>query len=478
MVFSSNEFLFFYLPLALLFYFLAPKRARNAVLLVSSLVFYGWERPIYLPLMIFVIAVSYAFGIFIGKTNDKKRKRLLLTLGVAVNLGILAFFKYANFFFEEISHFFSLPFAKGLGIALPIGISFYVFQSTSYIVDVYRGACGVQDSFVDFATYVSMFPQLIAGPIVRYSDVERELKSRSYGISQSASGARRFVLGLTKKVLLADTAGAIWERIRDMPREETSVLLLWLGIVLYSFQIYFDFSGYSDMAIGLGKILGFHFPENFNYPYISKSITEFWRRWHITLSSYFREYVYFPLGGSRRGVGRLVLNLLVVWLLTGLWHGADRNFVLWGFYYFVLLCLEKLFLKRWLDKAPSVISRVYTLVLVAIGWLVFAYKSELGGVSEAISYLSGMLGMGGIPLANAEFLYIFKGNALLLIILTLGSTPSVKIAWQTLCSLLSRKRTLGFVTQMLAQVVVIALLLLCVAYITASEYRPNIYFEF
>ena len=289
MVFSSNEFLFLYLPLSLILYFISPIKWRNTVLFVVSAIFYGWEKPIYLLIMLFIIIINYIFGYLIDSAGEEKEKRKsFLTWGVIINLLVLGFFKYADFLLENLSNVPLLSFIEPIGISLPIGISFYVFQSMSYIVDVYRGTSRVQKQFVNFGAYVSMFPQLIAGPIVRYSDVDKELNERKYSLSESADGVRRFVIGLSKKVLLADTAGAMWEQIKDIPRGETSVLLLWLGVILYTFQIYFDFSGYSDMAIGLGKILGFHFPENFNYPYISKSITEFWRRWHITLSTWFK----------------------------------------------------------------------------------------------------------------------------------------------------------------------------------------------
>ena len=344
MVFSSNEFLFLYLPLSLILYFVSPLKYRNLVLFIVSLVFYGWEKPIYLLIMIFVIIVNYVFGYLIDRARDDlKKKKDMLILGVVINLATLGIFKYTDFLIVTLSKIPFLGFLEPIGIQLPIGISFYTFQSMSYMIDVYRETSQVQKKFVNFGAYVSMFPQLIAGPIVRYSDVDKELNERKHTLDESADGARRFVVGLSKKVLLADVAGAMWEQINNIPREQASVLLLWLGIILYAFQIYFDFSGYSDMAIGIGKILGFHFPENFNYPYISKSITEFWRRWHITLSTWFKEYVYIPLGGNRRGPKKLILNLLVVWLLTGLWHGASWNCVLWGFYYFILLVVEKLF---------------------------------------------------------------------------------------------------------------------------------------
>lgn len=478
MVFSSNEFLFLYLPLSLILYFLIPFKWRNLALFLVSLVFYGWERPVYLLIMIFVIIINYIFGHIIDRAGDdaNKRKRALVW-GVIINLAVLGFFKYADFLLENLGQIPFLNFIEPLGIELPIGISFYTFQSMSYMIDVYRRVSPVQNKFVNFGAYVSMFPQLIAGPIVRYSDVDRELNDRKCTIDESADGARRFVLGLAKKVLLADTAGALWEQIKDVPREQTSVLLLWLGIILYAFQIYFDFSGYSDMGIGLGKILGFHFLENFNYPYISKSITEFWRRWHITLSTWFREYVYIPLGGNRRGTGRLVFNLFVVWFLTGFWHGASWNFVIWGLYYCVLLVLEKLFLSKVLDKLPSAISHIYTLFFVTVGWLIFYFKADFGGFGAFSSYFMGMFGALGLPLSNLELSYTLVRNLVLVAILALASTPYPKELFLKIKGSMGNgaKKTAFTV---LFDVALVAIFLLCVIYISSSEYRPNIYFEF
>lgn len=476
MVFSSNEFLFLYLPLSLILYFLTPLSWRNAVLFIVSAVFYAWEKPIYLLIMLFVIIINYVFGYAIFTANDGKKRRKILIWGVIINVLILGFFKYADFLLENLSKIPIFSFLSPIGISLPIGISFYVFQSMSYIIDVYRGV-NVQRKFVNFGSYVSMFPQLIAGPIVRYSNIDTELTHRTYSLCESADGVRRFIVGLSKKVLLADTAGALWERIKDIPRDEASILLLWLGIILYSFQIYFDFSGYSDMAIGLGKILGFHFPENFNYPYISKNITEFWRRWHITLSTWFKEYVYIPLGGNRRGNGRLVLNLLIVWILTGLWHGASWNFVLWGLYYFVLLVVEKLFLLKWLQKLPSALSHLYAVFFIVIGWLIFYFKSDFGGVGAFSSYFLAMFGFSGLPLTNGELVYELVRNFLFLVILCFACTPYPRRLF-----LKVRGKIKSEVKKQLFTVVfdifLCAMLVLCVAYISSSEYRPNIYYEF
>ncbi len=478
MVFSSGEFLFLYLPISLILYFIAPFAYRNLVLFLVSAIFYAWEKPIYLLIMLFVIVINYVFGYFIDISGEdgKKRKRILIW-GIAINLAALGFFKYTDFLIENLSKISFLDFLHPIGISLPIGISFYVFQSMSYIIDVYRKEVRVQRKFVNFGAYVSMFPQLIAGPIVRYSDVDEQLNERSHSVTLSADGVCRFIVGLSKKVLLADNAGMLWEWIRDIPRDETSVLLLWLGIIFYSFQIYFDFSGYSDMAIGLGKVWGFDFPENFNYPYISRSVTEFWRRWHITLSTWFKEYVYIPLGGNRHGTKRLVFNLLVVWLLTGLWHGASWNFVIWGVYYFALLVIEKLFLLKWLGKLPRAISHIYTLFFVVIGWLIFYFKPDFGGFFSLSSYFSGMLGLSGLPFVNGELGYTFIRNFLFLIILCFASTPYPKEVFLKFKSKINSESK-KFAFTIVFDVVLVTIFMLCIVYITSSEYRPNIYFEF
>ena len=472
MVFSSNVFLFLYLPISLVLYFATPFGYKNLVLFLVSLVFYGFDKPIYILIMLFVIVINFVFGFLIdGAKNDDKLRKRMLVLGVAVNLATLGFFKYTDFLIVSLSKISFLNFLKPLNIELPIGISFYVFQSMSYIIDVYRGQSRVQRKFVNFGAYVSMFPQLIAGPIVRYSDIDRELDQRKHTVSKSADGARRFVVGLAKKVLLADVAGAMWEWILNVPRDDASVLLLWLGIAFYAFQIYFDFSGYSDMGIGLGMILGFHFPENFNYPYVSKSITEFWRRWHITLSTWFKEYVYIPLGGNRCSKKRLVLNLLVVWILTGLWHGAAWNFVLWGLYYFALLVAEKLFLSKWISKLPVIICHIYAMFFVLIGWLIFYFKPGVGGFGAFLSYFVGMLGFSGLPFANAEFAYVCIRNLFFIFILCVACLPYPRELFIKLKSK-SAKFSCAF------DVLLVLAFVLCIVYISSSEYRPNIYFEF
>lgn len=480
MVFSSNEFLFLYLPLSLILYFVSPLKWRNAILFLVSLIFYGWEKPIYLAIMLFTITANYFFGYLVDRySSDPPKKRAALVWAIVIDLSLLGFFKYTDLLLETLAEI-GVSSIKPLGISLPIGISFYTFQSMSYVIDVYRGESPVQKKYVNFGAYVSMFPQLIAGPIVRYSDVDRELNERSCNVDDSALGARRFVIGLAKKVMLADTAGALWEQIRDIPREETSVLILWLGIILYAFQIYFDFSGYSDMGIGLGRILGFRFPENFNYPYTAKSITDFWRRWHITLSTWFREYVYIPLGGNRCTRGRMIFNLLVVWALTGLWHGASWNFLIWGLYYFLLLAAEKLFLSRLLDKLPAAVSHIYTLTLVLFGWLIFYFKTDLGGAEALFSYFRGMTGTLGLPLADLEFNYTLVRNLLLMAALAFACTPYPKQYFERFREIVCERwgdRGRAALT-LVCDVLLVVIFCVCIAYITSSEYRPNIYFEF
>ena len=357
MLFSSVPFLFYFLPAVLLVYFLVPKRAKNGVLLLSSLVFYGWGEPRYLPVMLVSILQGYIFGRLIERFRDTRRAKLFLVLSVLLSLGTLAYFKYADFMIANLNALTGLS-APLLRLALPVGISFYTFQILSYTVDVYRGTVPAQRNFIDLAAYIAMFPQLIAGPIVRYSDIAVQLKTREHSVSEAASGARRFILGLAKKILLANLLGELVSSFRASA--DLSVLYYWLGAIAFTLQIYYDFSGYSDMAIGLGRIFGFRFPENFQYPYLSGSITEFWRRWHISLGSWFRDYLYIPLGGNRKGSARQLLNILLVWLATGLWHGAAWNFVLWGLLYAVLLTAEKLFLLRGLQNAARAEPRLCT----------------------------------------------------------------------------------------------------------------------
>lgn len=467
MVFSSLEFLFLYFPLVLLLYFLVPLRLRNAVLFLVSLAFYGWGEPLYVFLMLATITIDYFFGLLVGKYREtnKKRARGYLIAAVIVNLAILAFFKYYNFLVSTVASLSGLK-LRTLDLQLPIGISFYTFQALSYVIDVYRLDADAQRNFTAFGTYVTLFPQLIAGPIVRYKDVDDQLRQRTHSVSLFASGIRTFTAGMAKKVLLANAAGEIWARISGA--SGMTVSGAWLGIVLYTFQIYFDFSGYSDMAIGLGKMLGFTFRENFYYPYTARSVTDFWRRWHISLSTWFREYVYIPLGGNRRGLGRQIGNLLVVWLLTGLWHGASWNFVLWGLYYFLLLLLEKTFLLKLLDRLPKGFGHVYTLLAVVFGWLLFYFEDFGAG----LTYLGVMFGRGASAVIDAGAKLDIVSSLGLLVILAVAATPYPKRLFFRLWEKHdSAMRAVSMVLCALG-------FTLSLAYLVNSSYNPFLYFRF
>ena len=470
MVFSSLIFLFAYLAITLVLYYAVPFKARNAVLFVVSLIFYGWGEPKYIVVMLFSILVAYIFGFFVGKYRESapKKARAYHIVSILLNLSALLFFKYANFFIENLA---LLPGLGGLkpieGLKLPVGISFYTFQIMSYTIDVYRGDARVQRRIVPFGAYVTLFPQLIAGPIVRYSDVDEQLTNRKETVDKFASGVQRFCAGLAKKVLLADTVYVLLGHYHDAFAFEQTVLGAWLIVILYTFQIYFDFSGYSDMAIGLGRMLGFEFLENFNYPYISKSITEFWRRWHISLSTWFREYVYIPLGGNRRGKLRQYRNIAVVWLLTGFWHGASWNFLLWGAYFCVLLIVEKLFLYKWLQKAPAVLAHLYTMFFVCISWLIF-YFTDLG---EGLTCLKAMFGVGVSSFATPTVVYDLLRYLPLLLICVLAATPLPKRLFDALKN--------RFVTMRYAQVLLIAgAFLVITAYLVDSTFSPFLYYRF
>ena len=417
MVFSSFVFLLAFLLLVLLIYYVCPGKVRNLVLLIASLLFYAWGEPVYVLIMLFSTVFDYTNGRLIEYFQNKNRPgkaKVVLVIDLVGNLGILGFFKYADFVIGNINSITGAGLTL-LHIALPIGISFYTFQTMSYTIDVYRKVVPAQHNIVAFATYVTLFPQLIAGPIVQYKTVASELSDRKVTLTDFSEGAFRFTIGLARKVLLANQIGSLWDTISQL--HQMSAATAWLGAIAYSFQIYFDFSGYSDMAIGLGKMFGFHFLENFNFPYMSKTITEFWRRWHISLSSWFREYVYIPLGGNRKGMGRQLFNIMVVWMLTGLWHGANWNFVLWGIYYGILLMIEKLFLLKWLKKAPAWIGHIYSMFLVVIGWTIFAQTD----MSQLGRYLKTMFGIGAHGGADADFFYFLSTNAVLLILLVVCS---------------------------------------------------------
>lgn len=466
MVFSSTIFLCVYLPLVLLGYYICPKKGRNLFLLIASLVFYAWGEPKYVFLMIFSILVNYIFGRLMDKHREnKKRLKLMLVLSVVIDIGLLSVFKYTDFIITNVNAIFGANFDL-LNIALPIGISFYTFQAMSYTIDVYRDDVRVQKNLIDFGMYITMFPQLIAGPIVRYADVQDQLAERSVTTVDFSEGVMRFVVGLGKKVLLANQMGAVWSDIYALGGD-VSALMAWTGAIAYTFQIYFDFSGYSDMAIGLGRMFGFKFPENFRYPYQSVSITDFWRRWHITLSTWFKEYLYIPLGGNRRGLARQALNLLIVWSLTGFWHGAGWNFVMWGLYYFVILFIEKLFLLKALDKLPKFFRHVYALVLIIIGWVIFASDD----VSVLLPYLGSMFGANGA--IGGMDVYTLLTKAVLLIICCIASTELPKKLFLSAAGAMNEKAAFT-----LKSVLMIALLALSMILLIGDSYNPFLYFRF
>ena len=467
MVFSSLLFLFTYLPVVLLIYYLSPLKWRNGVLLIFNLIFYGWGEPTYIILMVFTITADYVAGLLVARFKDQGRDRAARTAVAAalvLNLAILFFFKYWDLIADTLRGF-GLDVLPALGLSLPIGISFYTFQTMTYPVDLYRGDAGVQKNLVNFGTFVTLFPQLIAGPILKYKELADQVDQRTYRVEQFAGGVHIFVIGLGKKVLLANNLGQLWDAYKALPTEELTVLGAWLGVAAFSLQLYFDFSGYSDMAIGLGRMLGFEFLKNFDYPYISRSVTEFWRRWHISLGSWFREYVYIPMGGNRVSGERLCFNLLVVWGLTGLWHGASWNFLLWGLYFGVLLILEKLWLKQWIDRWPRALQHLYTLFLVLVSWAIFAVEDfgQLGG------YLSAMFGLAGGGLADGAFRYYLGSYGLSLLAACVASTPLMAGLWRRLPQRAER---------VLLPVVILAGLLLCTAYLVDATYNPFLYFRF
>lgn len=466
MVFSSTIFLCVYLPLVLLGYYICPKKGKNLFLLIVSLIFYAWGEPKYVFLMIFSILVNYVFGLLMDKHREnKKRLKLLLAISVIIDLGLLSVFKYTDFIITNINSVFGAGFDL-LNIALPIGISFYTFQAMSYTIDVYRDDVRVQRNLIDFGMYITMFPQLIAGPIVRYTDVQDQLAERNVTTADFSEGIMRFVVGLGKKVLLANQMGAVWTQIYALGGD-ISALMAWTGAAAYTFQIYFDFSGYSDMAIGLGRMFGFKFPENFRYPYESVSITDFWRRWHITLSTWFKEYLYIPLGGNRRGLARQALNLLIVWTLTGFWHGAGWNFVMWGLYYFAILFIEKLFLLKALDKLPRLFRHAYALLLIVIGWVIFASDD----VSVMLPYLGSMFGANG-ALGGMD-VYTLLTRAALMVICCVASTELPKRLFVTAAGKMNEKAAFT-----VKSVLTLALLALSVVFLIGDSYNPFLYFRF
>lgn len=468
MVFSSIPFLFYFLPVTLILYFIAPRKLKNAVLLTVSIVFYSWGEPVYIVLMVISILINYLFGLKINKRlQNNISAKFPLVLGIAVNLFLLGFFKYADFLIDNLNGFLSLGIGR-LNLPLPLGISFYTFQAMSYIIDLYRGDVKVQKNIVNFGTYVALFPQLIAGPIVKMKTIASELDNRKESFDDFASGAKRFVTGLGKKVLLANNIGLVWTQIHSMNISELPVLTAWIGILAFTFQIYFDFSGYSDMAIGLGRIFGFHFLENFNYPYISRDITEFWRRWHISLSTWFKEYLYIPLGGNRFGLLKQIRNIIIVWLLTGFWHGAAWNFVMWGVYFGIILIFEKVFLLKVLKKIPGVLRHIYTMLLVVISWVFFSADN----IHQALCYIKTMFGGYGNNFYDSKALYILSNNLILLILLAVGCTPLVSKFVKKIVDV--RTKTSAFFETL----VMVGIFILVTAYLVSSSYNPFLYFRF
>ena len=461
MLFSSIPFLYYFLPAVMAVYFLAPRTLKNTVLLLASLVFYGWGEPKYLILMSFSILLFYGCGLAIGYASSQKWKRFWMLVSVVISVALLGIFKYADFFVGSFNAVTGLSIPL-LRLALPIGISFYTFQCLSYAIDVYRGNVPPQKNPISFGAYVALFPQLIAGPIVRYIDVARELESRTHSWDNVALGLRRFLVGLAKKVIIADNFALLIKLFRESNGQ--SVLFFWMYAIAFTLNIYFDFSGYSDMAIGLGRVFGFHFIENFDHPYMSKSVTEFWRRWHMSLGSWFRDYIYIPMGGNRVPKWRWVLNILTVWMLTGLWHGAAWNFVAWGLMFAVLLLMEK-----WvpaLQKLPTILRRAYVLLAVVISFVLFNAES----FTQAFADLKGMFGFGGVPLVTAETWYYLKSYGLLFVLAFVGATPLVR---DTANRLYKHK-----IVAVLEPVVLIALLLICTGYLVDGSFSPFLYFRF
>lgn len=471
MVFSSTVFLFRFLPIFIILYFVVPGRMKNIILLFGSLFFYAWGEPVYVLLMLFSCFSDYIHGLIMAKTRKKDLRALVLVSSITINLLMLGFFKYADFVIQTISILTGRDYPL-LNLPLPIGISFYTFQTMSYTIDCYRGRVEPQKNFLDFAVFVTMFPQLIAGPIVKYAQVEKQLRERKTDIIQISYGCKRFVIGLAKKVLLANNLGLLWAQVSSRDFGELSVLMAWLGILAFTCQIYFDFSGYSDMAIGLGACLGFSFPENFNYPYIATSVTEFWRRWHMTLSSWFKEYVYISLGGNRRGAVKQIRNILIVWMLTGIWHGAGWNFLVWGLWFAFWLIMEKLWIRKILEYLPMEGGHIYTLLIVIIGWVFF----EIDSFQHGIQYLSAMFGLNGAGLYDGEALFMGLENLVLFIIAVVACTPMVRRA-----AMRMSQSVTGYglaVYRVLEKVLPALLIMLSMAYIVDATFNPFLYFRF
>ncbi|MBQ6860168.1 MAG: MBOAT family protein [Clostridia bacterium] len=474
MLFSSIPFLYYFLPIVALLYFIVPFKLKNYVLLIASLFFYFWGEKAFTIIMILTALSGYVHGLFIEKYRGKIGSKIALISSLIFGFAGLVVFKYADFIVTNVNGIFGteIPLLK---LALPIGISFYTFQILSYNIDLYRGNAKVQKNPFTFMTYVSLFPQLIAGPIVRYVDVEKELEQRTHSLEMTSQGIDRFIIGLSKKVLLADTLAAFCNIVKTS--ENMSVIFMWSYAIAYALHIYFDFSGYSDMAIGLGKMFGFKFLENFDYPYISKSITEFWRRWHMSLGSWFRDYIYIPLGGNRVSKIKWLRNILVVWAFTGLWHGAKWAFVIWGLMFAALLLIEKLFLKTWLEKLPSIFSRIYTLLFILISWVIFDAGMEggiTGNLTIAMERLKVMFGFGSVPFMTAETLYYLKSYAITFLIGFIGATPLIK----NVILKLKEKQTAKKIINFLTPITYVALLIVVTAFLIDGSFSPFIYFSF
>ncbi len=486
MVFSSLSFIYVFLPVVLILYFISPMKIKNLIIFVSGILFYAWGEPICVLIMLLSTVIDYTAGIFMHKFDDDQKKRTIcLIVSVVMNVGLLAVFKYSDFIIDSINAMFSLEiinpvvklnkainsvFNLGLNeqrVDLPIGISFFTFQSMSYTIDLYRRNIKVQKSFINFSSYVSLFPQIVAGPIVRYEDVQKEIDTRKINVSMGADGIAIFVKGLSKKVLLANNIGILWTTIKAMDYSEISAATAWLGILAFTFQIYFDFSGYSDMAVGLGKILGFNFPQNFDHPYMSKSISEFWRRWHITLGNWFRSYVYISLGGNRKGLPRTLLNLIIVWALTGLWHGSSWNFVIWGLYFGVIIIIERIGFGKILEKLPSFVSVFYTFILVVFGWVLF----DTNDLPSCFAYLKAMFGGNGIFI-DGYAKYFIATNILIFALCIFGSTDWFgKIVAKI-------KEKYSAIVIWSAPFIQFIMMLICTSFLVNATYNPFLYFRF
>lgn len=467
MVFSSMVFLFAFLPIVLLLYYAGSMKVKNIIVLISGLIFYAWGEPVYVLIMIFSTVVDYTAGIFMDKYDSSPRARFICLLtSVIINLGLLSVFKYSSFVIGAINGLFGIDIPDPK-LPLPIGISFFTFQSMSYTIDLYMRNVKVQKNIISFTSYVSLFPQIVAGPIVRYSDVANEIDSRKVTVNKVADGIGIFIKGLAKKLILANNIGMVWTTVKALDPETMPALTAWVGILAFTFQIYFDFSGYSDMAIGLGKMLGFNFPINFDHPYMSKSISEFWRRWHITLGSWFKSYVYFPLGGNRGTTAKTVRNLLIVWFLTGLWHGASWNFVIWGVYFGVLIIAERLFLHKILSRIPKVFAWGYTFLMVVFGWVLFEFNT----LSKIGSFFGAMFGANGAVLADNQSIYLLVSNAVIFIACAVGSTT---LSRKVLKPKHKSAKTYGYTKVAFS----IALFAICICYLVNSAYNPFLYFNF